>query len=229
MHDTSGGTSRPRLLVFDVNETLSDMAPMARRFEDVGAPGHLAKTWFSGLLRDGFALTVAGVNGAFSSLAAESLRTTMEQQPLTRGLDEAVDHVMAGIPELGVHADVPDGVRALAALDLRLVTLSNGSSSVARKLLGDAGLLDHFDELLSVADAGIWKPAAGAYAWALDRCGVRPEEAMLVASHPWDTDGASRAGMRSAWVDRAGGSYPGYFRAPDLEVASLVDLAERLA
>ena len=31
----------PRLLIFDVNETLSDMAPMAGRFEDVGAPA----TW----------------------------------------------------------------------------------------------------------------------------------------------------------------------------------------
>jgi 2-haloacid dehalogenase len=30
---------RPSVVVFDVNETLSDMAPMARRFADVGAPG----------------------------------------------------------------------------------------------------------------------------------------------------------------------------------------------
>lgn len=52
-----GGPRRPTLLVFDVNETLSDMSPMGQRFEDVGAPAHLAKTWFAVLLRDGFALT----------------------------------------------------------------------------------------------------------------------------------------------------------------------------
>ena len=51
------GPRRPALLVFDVNETLSDMSPMGQRFEDVGAPAHLATTWFAGLLRDGFALT----------------------------------------------------------------------------------------------------------------------------------------------------------------------------
>jgi 2-haloacid dehalogenase len=50
------------VLIFDVNETLSDMAPMAARFEDVGAPACLAKTWFAGLLRDGFAL--AAVNAS---------------------------------------------------------------------------------------------------------------------------------------------------------------------
>ena len=43
-------TDRPELLVFDVNETLSDLTPMARRFEAVGVPGHLAQVWFAGLL-----------------------------------------------------------------------------------------------------------------------------------------------------------------------------------
>jgi FMN phosphatase YigB (HAD superfamily) len=47
---------RPIVIVFDVNETLSDMAPMARRFADVGAPELLAQVWFASLLRDGFAL-----------------------------------------------------------------------------------------------------------------------------------------------------------------------------
>ncbi|MDQ3306937.1 MAG: hypothetical protein M3419_02025 [Actinomycetota bacterium] len=41
------GPRPPRLLIFDVNETLSDMSPMAKRFEDVGAlsrPGdHLVR------------------------------------------------------------------------------------------------------------------------------------------------------------------------------------------
>jgi len=32
----------PKVVVFDVNETLSDMSPIASRFADVGAPRHLA-------------------------------------------------------------------------------------------------------------------------------------------------------------------------------------------
>jgi len=54
------GPRKPELLIFDVNETLSDMSPMVDRFEDVGAPSHVARSWFAGLLRDGFALTVVG-------------------------------------------------------------------------------------------------------------------------------------------------------------------------
>lgn len=222
------GPRRPTLLVFDVNETLSDMSSMGRRFEDVGAPAHLAKTWFAGLLRDGFALTAVGVGEPFARIAAEALRVSLHGVALNRGVEEAVEHVMAGFAALEVHPDVPDGLGALRDLGIRLVTLSNGSSAVAEGLLDRAGIRDHVEALLSVEDAGVWKPAAAAYAYALERCGVDPMDAMLVAVHPWDIDGAARAGLATAWLDRSGGPYPAYFRAPDLAPRSLVELADQL-
>lgn len=222
------GPRRPQLLVFDVNETLSDMAPIAARFEAVGANADLARAWFAGLLRDGFALTVAGENPSFSRLGAEGLRTVLTRISLNRPVERAVEHIMAGFSGLVVHPDVPSGVRALAELGIRLVTLSNGPATIARRLLADAGLDHAFESFLSVEQAGIWKPAPGAYTYALDACAVDPLDAMLVASHPWDTDGASRAGLATAWINRTGGRYPDYFRPPDLEAASLPQLAEQL-
>ncbi len=222
------GPRRPTLLVFDVNETLSDMSPMGQRFEDVGAPAHLAKTWFAGLLRDGFALTAVNASEPFARLAAEALRTSLHGLSLKREPEEAVEHIMAGFAGLGVHADVPDGIRALSGLGIRLVTLSNGAASVAAGLFDRAGIRDNFEALLSVEQAGTWKPVAGAYAYALEQCGVDPMDAMLVAVHPWDIDGAARAGLATAWIDRAGGPYPGYFKTPDLAPQSLVELANQL-
>ncbi|WP_454860043.1 haloacid dehalogenase type II [Promicromonospora soli] len=222
------GPRRPRVLIFDVNETLSDMAPIAGRFEAVGAPAHLARPWFAGLLHDGFALTVAQENPSFAQLGAEGLWSVLAGMPLNRPVEDAVDHIMAGFAGLAVHPDVPGGVRALAGLGIRLVTLSNGSASIAQRLLTDAGLDDAFEAFLSVEQAGVWKPAPGAYAFALESCGVDPIDAMLVAAHPWDTDGAHRAGLAAAWINRAGGPYPGYFRSPDLEATSLLHLAEQL-
>jgi 2-haloacid dehalogenase len=220
--------SAPQLLVFDVNETLSDLGPVASRFADVGAPGLLAQAWFAGVLRDGFALTTVGENPAFADLARDAARTLLSVEPLDRDLDEAVDYVVAGFTALEVHPDVAQGIPELQALGIRLVTLSNGAATVARRLLDGAGLADHFERLLSVEDAGAWKPAPGAYGHALDACGVTAADAMLVAVHPWDIDGAARAGLRTAWVDRAGTPYPRLFREPELRVTSLVELAERL-
>jgi 2-haloacid dehalogenase len=222
------GPRRPAVIVFDVNETLSDMSPLGRRFEDIGAPAHLAKTWFAGLLRDGFALTTVGASEPFARIAAEALRVALDGLSLNREAEDAVQHVMEGFATLGVHPDVPDGVRALHDLGIRLVTLSNGSASVAEALFDRAGIRSDFEALLSVEEAGVWKPATAAYAYALDTCGVDPMEAMLVAVHPWDIDGAARAGLATAWVNRAGGHYPEYFSAPDLSPRSLTDLAEQL-
>ncbi len=215
-------------MVLDVNETLSDMAPMGARFEDVGAPALSATAWFAGLLRDGFALTALGAAEPFARIAADNLRIALHGVSLNRDIEEAVEHVMVGFRSLDVHPDVPDGLRALQDRGLRLVTLSNGSVSVAEGLFERAGVRNRFERLLSVEDAGIWKPAAGAYAYALAQCGVDAGDAMLVAVHPWDIAGASRAGLATAWVNRPGGPYPEYLAAPDLAVESLTDLADRL-
>lgn len=215
-------------MIFDVNETLSDMSPMAKRFEDVGAPAHLAKTWFAELLRDGFALTAVDASDSFARVAAEALRVSLHGQPLNRGTSEATSYILDGFAGLQVHSDVPDGIRALSALGIRLVTLSNGSASVAEALFDRANIRHHFERLLTVEDAGSWKPASGAYAYALEQCGVDPMDTMLVAVHPWDIDGASRAGLATVWVNRTDGPYPGYFKAPDLRSGSLSDLADQL-
>lgn len=215
--------SPPALVIFDVNETLSDMSPMATRFEDVGLPGHLAATWFAGLLRDGFALTITGSNPAFSELAQESLRGLL--QGVAADVDAATGHVMSGFAQLPLHPDVADGIRVLQSSGLRLVTLSNGATVVAEGLLERNGLRDAFDSLLSVQDAPAWKPAASAYQYALESCEVAAADAMLVAVHPWDIHGAHEAGLRTAWVNRTGNPYLSTMHRPDLEADSLTELA----
>jgi 2-haloacid dehalogenase len=219
------GARLPAVILFDVNETLSDMSPLATRFVDVGAPAHLAATWFAALLRDGFALTAAGSTAPFAQLGIGVLRATLDGPPLNRTIDEAIEHIMAGFDELTVHNDVQDGIPALAALRTRLVTLSNGAVSVAQRLFERAGIGQHFERLLSVEDAGIWKPAPGAYAYAAQQCGVEPIDMMLVAVHPWDIDGAHRAGLGTAWINRTGAPYPGYFTPPTIQATSVLHLA----
>jgi len=217
-----------QLIVFDVNETLSDMAPIADRFADIGAPRQLASLWFAGLLRDGFARTAAGASERFAVLADGALRTILHGVELDRDLDDAIAHVLAGFAQLPVHPDVPAGIRALRAAGHRLVTLSNGSAAVAQGLLERAGLRDEFEALLSVEDAGVWKPHPEAYAYAARTCDTRPADMVLVAVHPWDIDGAARAGLATAWINRTNAPYPGYCQPPDHTVTGLDQLAAAL-
>jgi 2-haloacid dehalogenase len=207
------------VFVFDVNETLSDLAPMGTRFAEVGLPPTAAQLWFAALLRDGIGVAAAGGLIRFADAARGVLA------PMVSGDAEAVEHVMAGFLELPVHADVPDGVRALRAAGHRLATLSNGAAEIAVGLLGRAGIRDQFEALLSVEEVGVWKPARAAYLHAADRLGIGPAEATLVAVHPWDIDGAARAGLRTAWIDRTGAPYPAHLTPPGRIVRTVGELA----
>lgn len=216
----------PSVVVFDVNETLSDMAPMAQRFAEVGTPELLAKVWFASLLRDGFALTATGASERFSVIGAGALRSVLSGATLTMDMDSAIQHVMDGFSSLELHPDVPDGIRALATNGARLFTLTNGSVQVADRLFSAAGISRHFERLLSVDDARIWKPAPGAYAYAVRTCAADPADMILVAVHPWDIDGAARAGLRTCWINRNNDAYPTYFRPPEITVGALPELAD---
>ena len=219
---------RPSVIVFDVNETLSDMAPLAGRFADVGAPGLLAAAWFAALLRDGFALAAAGGMEPFARLARGALRAVLAGTGLNRPADDAVDYILAGFADLSVHPDVPDAVRILRQHGLRLVTLSNGSAEVADRLLSKADIRGEFEHLLTVENAGAWKPARAAYAYAARACSAGSGEMLLVAVHPWDIHGAHQAGMCTGWIARHATPYPDYFSAPDLQAPDLGALAAQI-
>lgn len=213
---------RPELLLLDVNETLSDLEPMGAVLASVGLRAEQAPGWFARVLRDGFAVCAAGGSVRFADVAREQAALLLRAE----GLDEDLaDRVMTGFTGLDVHPDVRRGLPALAASGLRLVTLSNGAASVAESLLERAGLLPHVERVLSVEDAGTWKPDPASYAWALEQCGVPASRAALVAVHPWDVHGAVGAGLGGILVDRTGLGSPSYLSAPTLQVASFDELA----
>lgn len=216
------------LAAFDVNGTLSDLAPMEQHFSAVGAPAHLAPLWFASLLRDGFALTAAGVPADFARIGEVLLRGMLPGQPLNRDLDGAVAHILDGFRSLDVHPDVPEGVRALRAAGLRLVTLSNGAPSIADALLERAGVRGEFERVASAAEGTVWKPARLAYEHGSGLFGVPAAEMLLVAVHPWDIDGAARAGLGTCWINRSGGAYPEFFTPPTYTVSALPELAKAL-
>ncbi|RZT85378.1 2-haloacid dehalogenase [Pseudonocardia sediminis] len=215
-------------VVFDVNETLSDMTPMARRFSDLGAPESLGPLWFAATLREGIGLAASGDSRTFAEIGRETAKAVLRGHPIDRSPDDAATHVLDGFLGLPLHPDVADGIRTLRRAGLRLITLSNGGVPVAEKLLGDAGLRDEVEHVLSVDDAGIWKPATAAYTYAARVCGTSPEEMVMVAVHPWDLHGAHRAGLRTAFVNRDGATYPTHLTPPDHTVTALPDLAPLL-
>lgn len=185
------------------------------------APASLPR-WFAATLRDGFALTAAGAQANFATIGISNLASLLEPiSALTATPQQAAERVVGAMGELDPHPDVAPGLRDLRDAGVRIVTLSNGDARVAESLLKRAGLRDLVKQCLSADDAGRWKPAGEAYAYAARRCGVEPGELALIAVHPSDIDGAARAGLRTGWLSRDGAPYPPFFLAPQATASDL--------
>jgi len=206
----------PAVVVFDVNETLVDISGLRERFDD----GRLLERWFAATLRDGIALAAAGGYADFATVATANLLPFMP-------LDSARE-TMSAFGELDLHPDVADGMGRLAAAGVRLMTLTNGSAETCAELLRRGGVADLVERNLSVAEVRRWKPTADPYRLAVRHAAVPADRVALVAVHPWDVDGARRAGLVGAWLNRDGRPYPDMFTPPDVTARDLGALADTL-
>ncbi|HEX4720099.1 MAG TPA: haloacid dehalogenase type II [Thermoleophilaceae bacterium] len=211
---------RPQVVIFDVNETLTDMEPLRARLDAAGADPALLELWFASTLRDGIALTAAGGFATFADVATAALARLAPEADAASAAD--------GLSDAQPQPDVAVGLPPLAGAGFRIATLSNGSPNTAARALERAGVSELVEQNLSVEAVGRWKPAREPYAYACTECGVAPAQAMLVSVHPWDVDGASRAGLRTCLVDRDDAGYPALLRQPDIVVASLAELQANL-
>lgn len=208
---------RPDVVAFDVVETLFSLAPVEDALRPLGVPLPL---FFTRLLRDGFALAAAGGHQPFREVAASALRG------LAPGGDD-VDRqaVLDAFGHLPAHLDAAPAIERLVDAGVRVVTLTNGGAETTGRLLASAGLDRHVDRVISVDEAGRWKPAAQPYLHAASLLGRPPAEVALVAVHSWDIHGARRAGLVTGWCSRTEGTFPAVFERPDVTGADLVDVA----
>jgi 2-haloacid dehalogenase len=82
--------------------------------------------------------------------------------------------------------------------------------------------------VISVDEAGHFKPHPSVYRMAARRLGVEPSSVMMVAAHFFDIMGARASGYRGAYVNRYGLPTEDSPYQPDLEVADFVELAASL-
>jgi 2-haloacid dehalogenase len=215
------------VLVLDVNETLSDLEPMRDRFVAAGLPAQSLDTWFASTLRDGFALTAAEAYADFRTVGADVLAAQLAAAGVEPS-EETIGGVLSGMTQLSLHPDVEPGLRRLHEAGLRIITLTNGSAAMSERMFTEGGIMPLLEHRLDVGTPQRWKPHPAAYQHAADVCGVPLDRMALVAVHPWDIDGARRAGLEGYYLDRRGTPYPKAFLEPDLAASDLLGLADVL-
>jgi 2-haloacid dehalogenase len=214
-----------RVQVFDVNETLLDLAAMDPHFERVFGDAGMRPVWFDQMIQSALLATVTGAYRQFGEHAMAALEMLAEQTgtELTAGDREAIAGQMRRLP---AHPEVRGALERLRGEGFRMAALTNSTLEVARAQLEHAGLIDLFDEVLSADTVRRLKPAPEPYRMAAERFGAGVADVRLVAAHGWDVAGARHAGCAAAFVARPGKVLDPLADPPDVVADDLDEVSE---
>ncbi len=129
--------------------------------------------------------------------------------------------------EIAAFPDAVSVLRGLRTRGIRVGVLTNGPSEFQRRKLEVSGLEAELDAIAISAEIGLAKPAAAAFAAALERLGTTAKETAMVGdSLPSDVEGAIGAGLAAVvWLHPDGDPPSGALTATSLgQVPALLGL-----
>jgi len=208
--------------LFDVNSAtsscLSELGDTAELLNRIWREKQLQYTWLR---------AAQGKHADFLQVTGDALDFSLDvlgisNSGLRRRLIEAY---------LTLHAfpDVTPVLDRLKAAGFRLAILSNGTPKMLASAVSSAGLAGKLDAVLSVEEAGVFKPHPLVYRLAVDRLGVAPGSIAFVSSNGWDVYAASAFGMQAVWCNRTGQKPERLPGKPDLVLRSLSELPDAVS
>jgi 2-haloacid dehalogenase len=212
--------------VVDMQKGLTEVAtPYLRGKGWSGNPGSLVTWWrrthFENSMIDAL---LHREHTPYREIGCRALAYTLERA----GIDHTEDEVRGLVASIEKLKPFPDVAAALAKLKTkyRIAVLSNGDPDMLEAAKPWHGI--DFDELISVAEAGSFKPHVITYTKAAEIMGVRMDEVLFVANHAFDCIGAKAAGMHTAFIDRRKRPFGRTPHQPDVWVDDMKSLAEAM-
>jgi 2-haloacid dehalogenase len=210
--------------VFDAYGTMFDFASAARSCRGVLGDriDALTALWRDKQLTYSWLRAVQGRHADFWQVTGDaldfSLKTLRIEVP---GLRE---RLMSLYLQLEPFSEVQDVLSRLKRAGLKTAILSNGSPTMLDAIVKAAKFEGLLDAVLSVEEAGVYKPHARVYQLAVDRLGVAASAIAFQSSNAWDAYAASAFGMQVVWCNRYGQQPERLPGKPDRMIKSLAEL-----
>src|SRR5438477_5773331 len=175
MHQGSGakamadrGFAGIQACVFDAYGTLFDFASAATACRELsrGKASELTRLWRDKQLQYTWLRAAQGRHADFWRVTGDALDYALEALQIDRQLR---DPLMQLYLRLAAFPEVPDVLRRLKRSTLKTAILSNGTPKMLKAAVTNAGLADTLDLVLSVEEAGVYKPHPKVYQLAADR------------------------------------------------------------
>jgi 2-haloacid dehalogenase len=222
-----------RVCMFDQYGTVVDMqgglvavaTPYLKGKGWVGNPNSLVTWWRRTHFENSMIDALLGrEHTSYREIGERSLAYVLDRA----GIAFTVEEVRALVAEIERLRPFPEVPAALARLGERykLVVLSNGDPDMLEAAKPYHGIA--FDHVISVAEAGFFKPHVATYRKAAELTGVGMAEVLFVANHAFDCIGAKSAGMHTAFIDRRRRPFGITPHQPDIIVPTMSELADLL-
>jgi 2-haloacid dehalogenase len=217
----------PRLIAFDVNETLLSLDPVRQNLERLFGADPPVGEWFARMLHGSLVANTLGGFRPFGDIGAEALITLAARRGMLLRAEDAVE-ALDPISRLPPHPDAIEGITRLATAGFQMVALTNGSTPVAHAQIENAGLGEMLARVISVDEVGKFKPDPAPYLHTASLMDVAIDEMVMVASHDWDCAGAMAVGAEAVFVKRPGSIWGIPIPPPDKQVPDITRLAAAL-
>lgn len=223
----------PRTLLFDTWGTLVDNYTIADVIEPYVYESHLAQDiaqdwrfqqkWamFYTTLADSFVLH-PGLNEA-------CLRWALEKHHIDLP-DSAIKEINAQYHKLRAYPDVVEALKSLKQQGHTIKIVANPTKKMIEDHSRHAGTLPYIDEIISSGEeAKAFKPSPKVFQLGIERAGCPKEQILWVTGHFWETVGAARQGLVTAWTNRARHPMLKIGVTPNYVTTTLKELADILA
>jgi 2-haloacid dehalogenase len=194
-------TLKPKVIVFDVYETLLTMSDVERKVNQVMDSSRGYTIWFELFMQYCFANNSLDSFQDFISIGKATLQVTASK--LGRSVSDAeANDVLTLLKHLPVHEDVPSCLSELKDSGYTIMALTNAPEKLVFERMERTGLVSYFDEVLSAETVKKYKPDKTVYQWAAEKIKSDVSEILLITAHGWDIAGAANAGMKTAFLKR---------------------------
>lgn len=215
------------ICVFDVNETLLDLAALDPHFERVFGDAAVRTQWFGQFIQSAFVTVITDSYVPFGAIGSAAFDMVAKRRGVNVS-DEDKQVIMQSITTLPPHPEVKAALEQLKKAGFTIAALTNSTQTVAEKQLTNAGLADYFDKVLSADTVQSLKPAKAPYEMAAKSFNVETNEIRLIAAHAWDIAGALRAGCAAAFIARPGMVLDPLVEAPDIIGNNLTEVVTKI-
>jgi len=213
-----------RAAVFDAYGTIFDYNSAAARCrEALGDKAEaLSRLWRDKQLQYSWLRALMGRHAEFWQVTSDALDYALDTLGI---LDAALkERLMGCYLTLDCFPEVPAMLERLRAAGMKTAILSNGSPRMLAAAVEGSRLGALLDAVLSVEEAGIYKPHPRVYQLATDRLGLPADWIAFQSSNAWDAHGASAFGFKVVWCNRYRQRRERLPGRPDAEIRSLAEL-----